>query len=111
MQKAIYSVSQSMAQRLGVDSRAVIRDGIDYVVRTGIAYRGKCYVEAFHDPMWGPGKDYNGPVLENPTWGQLFKESERQMLCTGDLHHCYFEGYEIKNVVNGVATLVLWMGS
>jgi hypothetical protein len=105
-----------MAESVGGQSRCIIRDGIDYVVRSETAHFGKCRVVAKHDPFWGEGKDYNGPVLDHPTWNMLFGQAGKAMRCTNDLHHCFFEGYMVKSVeidpIHGkVSVIELFMGS
>lgn len=75
------------------------------------AFEGKCVVKAEADPFWGgeKSKPYCSRVLENPTWGDLFRCSKAQQKKTLDLHHSFFEGAYVSYTYedNGVTYKIL----
>jgi hypothetical protein len=83
-----------------------------------VAFEGPCKVIADGDPDWyGPqSAPYEGELIVNPTWGQLFIEAMKQQQKTLDFGHCYFEGAKITATAkNGglimVQFLTLFLGS
>jgi hypothetical protein len=86
-QVLIYSASDS-------DERDVPIDNLDQV-----AVEGKVVFKQEHDPYWGEGKNYESPILENPTWLELTVHANRMMTTTNDLHHVFLEGVEFTGKV------------
>lgn len=78
-----------------------------------VATKGKVMVVAEGDEFFGgrKSKSYQSSILENPTWLDLYKESHDVMKMTGDEHHCFFEGFRIKEIKNGIKVIELVMGS
>lgn len=98
----------------GVDNRyRTDMHGIETVIQTGRAFEGRCVVVAKYDSFWASGgKDYVGPVLENPTWKALLGQATKVMKSTRDFHHCFFEGYTVRRMRDdGVFEIELFMGS
>ena len=85
-------------------------DGTENLIGLDIvAFEGPCKVIADCDDYWGgkKSKPYEGELIVNPTWGQLFIEAMKQQQQTLDFHHSYFEGAEITATVkNGGLTMV-----
>jgi len=74
-----------------------------------VAIDGPCKVIAEKDEFYGgkKSKAYEGALLVNPTWGQLFIEAMKQQQNTLDFHHSFLEGAEISATVkNGGLTVV-----
>ncbi len=70
--------SVKMGSYYNMSQRELARDSSD-PMRELVNVR----VFAEHDPFWGRGKNYVGPVLNNPTWRKLAGEATKAMKCTG----------------------------
>lgn len=92
-------------------------NGLKYMRRSVVAYRGKCVVHASPDDFFGgdESQGYRSRVMTNPTWGNLFTAAKAQQRRTRDYHHMFFEGYTKRGsiMIDGeqVALLELWLGS
>jgi hypothetical protein len=66
-----------------------------------VACEGPCKVIADADQFYGgkKSKAYEGELLVNPTWGQLFIEAMKQQQNTLDFHHSFLEGGRIVGTV------------
>ena len=66
-----------------------------------VALEGPCKVIADADQFYGgkKSKAYEGELLVNPTWGQLFIEAMKQQQNTLDFHHSFLEGGRIVGTV------------
>jgi hypothetical protein len=66
-----------------------------------VACDGPCKVIAERDEFYGgkKSKPYEGKLLVNPTWGQLFIEAMKQQQKTLDFHHSFLEGGRIVGTV------------
>jgi hypothetical protein len=83
------------------DGRGLPVDNLDEVAVTGIV--------RVEDEIW---ETYVGDPIENPTWLRLAVEANKMALASGDNHHVFFEGVEIKRTnEEGVQILSLDMGS
>jgi hypothetical protein len=60
-----------------------------------VPIRGKVKFRAGRDEFYGgaASRDYESPVLEDPTWLDLCVHANRMILTTGDEHHCFLEGF------------------
>ena len=52
------------------------------------------------DGFWGEGKDYESPVVKDPTWLQVTLLADEMIRTTGDKHHIFLEA--IREVEPGV---------
>jgi len=50
-------------------------------------------------------------VLENPTWGSLFRVFKSQMKRTRDYHHAFLEGARVVRADGDVKIVELLLGS
>jgi hypothetical protein len=66
-----------------------------------VALEGPCKVIAERDEFYGgkKSKPYEGALLVNPTWGQLFIEAMKQQQKTLNFHHIFLEGGRIVGTV------------
>lgn len=74
------------------------RHGFWSIKQSVVAFPGYCIVEQERDEFWGGevSKTYTSELLHNPTWGDLFKCSQRAMVKTRDFHHQFFEGFYVR---------------
>jgi hypothetical protein len=73
---------------------------------------GKVKFFAKANSFWGGDetKDYESDVIENPTHATALLHLFKAMCSTGDCHHCYLEGFDIKES-NGVKIVEFVTGS
>ena len=71
----------------------------EYIDFDIVALEGPCKVIAERDEFYGgkKSKPYEGKLLINPTWGQLFIEAMKQQQKTLNFHHIFLEGGRIGN--------------
>jgi hypothetical protein len=80
-------------------------DGKTYADFDNVAFEGPCKVIFDKVEFYGgkKSKPYEGELIVNPTWGQLFIQAMKQQQNTLDFHHVFLEGAEITATVkNGV---------
>ena len=75
-----------------------------------IAIKGKCLVFEGQDDDWNVS-EYNGAIIENPTFGDLLLEAENVITITEYYHHIFLEGFEIYDYFNDITVIVLNLGS
>ena len=80
-----------------------------------VAVKGKVIMFQEADGFWGndKGKDFQSPVLENPTWLQMAVVANAMIETVRDSHHVFLEGvYAIKGKkIDGVKVYTFSMGS
>jgi hypothetical protein len=78
-----------------------------------VSIRGKVKFRAGRDEFYGgaASRDYESPVLEDPTWLDLCVHANRMILTTGDEHHCFLEGFDIVGQDGDVQLAEFAMGS
>lgn len=84
-------------------------DGKTYAEFDNVAFEGPCKVICDKTEFYGgkKSKPYEGELIVNPTWGQLFIEAMKQQQQTLDFHHSFLEGAEVTATVkNGGLTMV-----
>jgi hypothetical protein len=84
-------------------------NGKTYLEFDNVAFEGPCKVIADKTEFYGgkKSKAYEGALIVNPTWGQLFIEAMKQQQKTLDFHHSFLEGAEISATVkNGGLVMV-----
>lgn len=81
--------------------------------RDKVVVQGKAKVVAERDEFWGgpESQRFESEVLTNPTHDDIFKIAQQAMAATRDFHHVYYEGCGVKNVVEGITVLELYLGS
>lgn len=83
-------------------------DNLDAIpIRGAVRVRGD-RTEYFGGPK---SRDYEGPVLESPTWLDLCVIAHAQIRRTRDHHHRYLESIEVEGVEGGVQVARFFLGS
>ena len=93
------------------------KGGVDfeYIKQSLIPFAGKCKVVVEYDEFWdrtGNGRTFTSKVIESPSWKKLFELAKQAQKTTGDFHHDFFEGAEVRRVDEaGVQIITLYLGS
>lgn len=79
------------------DERDVPIDNLDEV-----AVPGKVVLVGFADDFFGgkESKNYQSPILNNPTWLEACVHANKMIDVTGDEHHCFLEGFHRKKTMD-----------
>lgn len=91
----------------------VEKNGIEYTKQNVLAFEGKVRVVAHADDFFGgdESRAFRSRVLENPTWGSLFRVFKSQMKRTRDFHHSFLEGADVVRMEGDVKIVELRLGS
>lgn len=91
----------------------VVRNDLEYTKRNVVAFEGRVRVVAHRDDFFGgdESRSFRSRVLENPTWGTLFKVFKSQVEKTRDYHHAFLEGARIVRREGDVQIVELQLGS
>jgi hypothetical protein len=91
----------------------VERNGIEYTKQNVVAFEGKVRVVAHADDFFGgdESRAFRSRVLENPTWGSLFRVFKSQIKRTRDFHHVFLEGADLVRMEGDVKIVELRLGS
>jgi len=63
------------------------------------------------DDMFGNGKPYVSNLLHSPTWLELCKIANDQIITTDDYHHRYLEDIKVLEVLENIKICKFFMGS
>ena len=87
--------------------------GIRTMKQNVVAREGWCVVIEPGDEFWGgeKSKPYRSRLMQNPTWGQLFRCAKAAQKKTLDYHHQFFEGVYVADSASDVTVLRLSLGS
>jgi hypothetical protein len=91
----------------------VKKNDIKYTKQNVLAFEGKVRVVAHADDFFGgeESRAFRSRVLENPTWGTLFRVFKSQMKRTRDYHHAFLEGARVVGTDGEVKIVELLLGS
>lgn len=91
----------------------VVRNDIEYTKQNVVAFEGRVRVVAYRDDFFGgdESRAYRSRVLENPTWGTLFRVFKSQVKATRDYHHAFLEGARVVRREGDVQIVELLLGS
>lgn len=91
----------------------VKKNDIEYTKQNVLAFEGKVRVVAHADDFFGgdESRGFRSRILENPTWGSLFRVFKSQIRQTRDYHHSFLEGADVVGVEGDVKIVELRTGS
>jgi len=72
--------------------------GLETMSQSERALTGLVRVVAQADDFYGDGKDYRGPLLENPTWRAIKGQAEKAVARTRDFHHQFLEHFRVVRI-------------
>jgi hypothetical protein len=92
---------------------SIRKNDIEYTKQNVLAFEGKVRVVAHADDFFGgeESRAFRSRVLENPTWGSLFRVFKSQIKRTRDYHHAFLEGAEVVSMDGEVKIVELLLGS
>jgi hypothetical protein len=90
------------------DADKVPIDNLDDVPITG-----KIIIKGNRDRIHGgqASKDYESPIMDDPTWLDLCAIANDQMAATRDRKHCYLEHVEVVGNIGNIQIAVFCLGA
>jgi hypothetical protein len=117
--RAAGAIDRRVRERVGescvVNHSAFEMDADDLPIDNldAVAFRGKIRLVAYRDEFFGgaSSRDWESPVLEDPTWLDLCVQANAMILATNDRHHRFLEGIDVIGRDGEVTVAELSMGS